>query len=77
MLTAQKAARLQGPIVILGGGGFVGANLLRTLLKFREDVYGTTRDRDFSSWRLEDLPRQNILAVDLLVDANLDSLFAK
>ena len=71
---AQKARQLQGPILILGGSGFVGANLLRTLLKFREDVYGTTRDRDFSAWRLEDLPKKNVFAADLLVDANLDVL---
>ena len=74
MVSAEKAARLQGPILILGGSGFVGANLFRTLLKFRDDVYGTTRDRDFSAWRHEGLPKRNILAVDLLVDANLDEL---
>ena len=74
MLTAEKAARLQGPILILGAGGFVGASLFRALLKFREDVYGTTRDQDFSSWRLEGVPKQNIIAADLLVDANLDQL---
>lgn len=71
---AQKARRLQGPLLILGGSGFVGANLLRTLLKFREDAYGSTRDGDCSAWRLEGLPKQNIVAADLLVDANLDRL---
>lgn len=70
----KKAGQLQGPILILGGSGFVGANLLRALLKVREDVYGTTTDKDFSAWRLEGLPKQNIVAADLLVDANLDAL---
>ena len=33
--------QLQGPILVLGASGFVGANLLRMLLEHREDVYGT------------------------------------
>lgn len=70
---AQKVARLQGPILILGGSGFIGANLMRTLLKFRDDVFGTTMG--FPAWRLEDLPGKNIIATDLLVDANIDNLF--
>lgn len=70
---AQKVARLQGPILILGGSGFIGANLLRTLLKFREDIFGTTMQ--FPAWRLESLPGKNIIATDLLVDANVDNLF--
>lgn len=71
---AKKARQLQGPILILGGSGFVGANLLRTLLKVREDAYGTTRDGEAAAWRLEGLPQRNVVAADLLVDANLDLL---
>jgi dolichol-phosphate mannosyltransferase len=69
---AKKISRLQGPILVLGGSGFVGANLLKALLAVRADVYGTTRH--FPAWRLEGLPEKNILTVDLLVDANLDKL---
>lgn len=68
----QKIRRLQGPILVLGASGFVGANLFRMLLKYRDDVYGTTSR--FPAWRLEGLPQSNVLMVDLLVDSNLDNL---
>ena len=67
--------QLQGPILILGAGGFIGANLLRTILAARDDVYGTARR--FSSWRLEHIPDQRIIVADLLVDANLDDVLAR
>ena len=71
----QKIKRLQGPILVLGASGFVGANLLRQLLNYRDDVFGTTSR--FPAWRLEGLNDENIVAVDLLVDSNLDFLLEK
>ncbi|WP_292815869.1 NAD-dependent epimerase/dehydratase family protein [Nostoc sp. JL23] len=71
----QKIRRLQGPILVLGGSGFIGANLLRQLLKLREDVFGTTSR--FPAWRLEGLSEKNVIVVDLLVDSNLDFLIDK
>lgn len=74
MNIAQKIKQLQGPILVLGGSGFIGANLVRKLLLHRDDVYGTTST--FDAWRLEDLPERNKVVVDLLVDADLEKLFA-
>jgi len=31
--------KLQGPIVVFGAGGFIGANLMRALLQVRDDCY--------------------------------------
>ena len=73
MTIAHKIKNLQGPILVLGGSGFIGANLVRTLLAHRDDVFGTTSN--FDAWRLDDLPEQNRIVVDLLVDADLKSLF--
>jgi dolichol-phosphate mannosyltransferase len=70
-----KVRRLQGPILVLGASGFVGANLFRTLLAHRSDVYGTLFH--FPAWRLAGLPDQNLIQADLLVDANLDALLEK
>ena len=70
-----KIKHLQGPILILGGSGFVGANLLRAVLRFRNDVYGTTTR--LPAWRLEDLPPGNVKQVDLLIDSNLDALLGE
>ena len=75
MTSAHKIKNLQGPILVLGGSGFIGANLVRMILAHRDDVYGTTSS--FDAWRLEDLPERNKVVVDLLVDADLESLFAE
>ncbi|HEX5269526.1 MAG TPA: NAD-dependent epimerase/dehydratase family protein, partial [Gemmataceae bacterium] len=69
---AAKVKRLQGPILVLGGSGFVGANLLRAVLRHRDDAYGTTTR--LPAWRLEDLPADRVKVVDLLIDSNLDAL---
>lgn len=73
MSIAQKIKNLQGPILVLGGSGFIGANLVRALLSHRSDVYGTTTS--FDAWRLEGLPERNKVVVDLLVDTDLEKLF--
>ncbi len=64
--------QLQGPILVLGASGFIGANLMRMLLQHREDVYGTATQ--LPAWRLEGLPRDHVLVTDLLIDSNLDAM---
>jgi len=71
----RKVARLQGPILVLGGSGFIGANLFRTLLGCRSDVFGSASR--FPAWRLKGLPESNIFTADLLVDANRELLLEK
>lgn len=68
----QKIEMLQGPILVTGASGFIGANLFRTLLKYRRDVYGTSTN--MRPWRLSDLPSDNIIVTDLLVEYNLHEL---
>ena len=53
---------LEGPILITGAGGFVGANLLRHLLGVRDDVVGIARK---NSWRLEGVDPQKIVSLNL------------
>jgi dolichol-phosphate mannosyltransferase len=67
-----KIAGLQGPILVLGASGFIGANLVRMLLKYRKDVYGTASR--LPAWRLDGLPEENVLLSDLLVPANIGVL---
>ena len=69
---SNNIRQLQGPILILGASGFIGANLLRTLMEDREDVYGTATR--LPAWRLEGLPREHVLVTDLLIDSNLDAM---
>ncbi len=69
---SNNIRQLQGPILVLGASGFIGANLLRTLMEDREDVYGTATR--LPAWRLEGLPREHVLVTDLLIDSNLDAM---
>jgi polyisoprenyl-phosphate glycosyltransferase len=63
---------LRGPILVLGASGFVGANLLRSLLAVRKDVFGTA-SRD-PAWRLADCGEDHVITVDLLARGNVTAL---
>ena len=49
---------LEGPILVLGASGFIGANLFKMLLSKRDDVYGVCRLE--KGWRLDDVDSKNI-----------------
>jgi len=68
----DRIRSLQGPILVLGASGFVGANLTRTLLEHRADVVATTSRTP--AWRLEDLPARNVREFDALVTLNVDRM---
>lgn len=72
---AEKIKLLPGPILILGASGFVGANLLRQLLTQRPDVFGTYFH--FPAWRLEGIPADVLVQVDLLHESKLDEVLQK
>lgn len=65
---ADKIGRLVGPVLVLGASGFIGANLMRMLLRHRPDVFGTASR--LPAWRLEGLPEASVLLADLLIPAN-------
>ncbi len=71
----DKVLKLQGPILVLGASGFVGANIFRMLIRHRNDIYGTTTHD--SPWRLSGMPDRNIIVTDLLVEQNLTNLLEK
>ena len=54
---------LEGPILVLGASGFIGANLFKMLLSKREDVYGLCRLE--KGWRLESVDSKNIILADV------------
>ncbi|MFN2440289.1 MAG: NAD-dependent epimerase/dehydratase family protein, partial [Chitinophagaceae bacterium] len=58
MLSEQIKAeilKLEGPIVVFGAGGFIGSNLFRYILQYRDDVYAVTSKEPFVPWRIDDL----------------------
>lgn len=56
-MSTTRITHLQGPILVIGASGFVGANILRSILAERDDVVGTIFSGD--SWRLEGVPAKN------------------
>ena len=67
-----KIGELQGPVLVLGASGFIGANLLRMLLAHRRDAFGTSSNA--SAWRLDGLPVDSIVPGDLLIEQSLTTL---
>jgi len=64
MTRADWVQALRGPILVLGAGGFIGANLLHRLLEHRRDVFGVVRN--LPAWRLDAIDRRHVLEVDLV-----------
>lgn len=52
-ITAVK--KLIGPVVVFGAGGFIGANLLKTLTLYRSDVLGISQNPQ-KNWRFKNIP---------------------
>jgi dolichol-phosphate mannosyltransferase len=72
----ERVQALTGPIFVFGASGFIGANLLETLLKYRDDCYAVTHDLR-GAWRLKLLcPKQTrILFADILFKNSVRQIF--
>lgn len=70
--------KLHGPIAIFGAGGFVGVDLLTTILKSRNDVIGISSDPR-KAWRLKAnaISSKNIARCDLLNEKNIEEVIKK
>ena len=64
---------LQGPILIIGASGFVGANLFKKIKECREDVFGTSFSG--AGWRFEDT--SSILHMNMCDINNVNDVFKK
>ena len=69
----NKIKSLQGPILVIGASGFIGANLLRWCLGSREDIVGTVFSGDL--WRLHDIPTAHIAFLNLQDPVSVLSVF--
>lgn len=54
---------LEGPILVIGASGFIGANLFNMIRAHRSDVYAVVRHD--KGWRLEDVADEHILEANL------------
>src|ERR1035438_6990878 len=75
---SDKIKALKGPIFIFGASGFIGANLLETILQNRSDCYAITHDIR-QAWRLKllNLNPENILFCDILFKNAVSEIFQK
>lgn len=72
----EQVLQLQGPIVVFGAGGFIGANLVRAILQYRTDVFAVT-SKPFVPWRLDDIPANHILHCNITNKNQLEDLFSR
>ncbi len=72
----EKILSLKGPIFIFGASGFIGANLLDTILKVRNDCFAITHDIR-SAWRLKllQIKPENILFCDINYPNSVTNIF--
>ena len=67
---SKQILRLDGPILVTGAGGFIGAALFKTLLEARSDVYGIARRLN---WRLSEIEHEQLRFVNLENSSELNS----
>ncbi len=72
----NEILKLDGPIVVFGGSGFIGANLVRKILEVRHDCYAVTHQH-YIPWRLAGLPPENVLRYDVASKADVEKLFSR
>ncbi|MBS1592960.1 MAG: NAD-dependent epimerase/dehydratase family protein [Bacteroidetes bacterium] len=70
----EQVNQLQGPILIFGAGGFIGANLFRTIAHYRKDVYAVT-SKPFIPWRLDDCDPAQVLHCNITRKDDIERLF--
>lgn len=70
----EQALKVEGPIVIFGAGGFIGSNLVKTLLNYRNDIFAVT-SKPFIPWRIEDIDTQKILHCNIIKRDQLAKIF--
>jgi nucleoside-diphosphate-sugar epimerase/glycosyltransferase involved in cell wall biosynthesis len=67
---------LQGPIVIFGAAGFIGANLFHTIYNIRKDVFAVT-SKPYIPWRLHEIDSSHILICNITNKNQINNLFEK
>ncbi|OGH06011.1 MAG: hypothetical protein A2W22_03750 [Candidatus Levybacteria bacterium RBG_16_35_11] len=76
--TEKILNKIPGPILVLGAGGFIGSNLLSSLLFSRKDVFGLSRNpKNNKRFEILDLPKSKILKCDINNLNKLKLVFSK
>ncbi len=70
-----NALRLKGPVFIIGGSGFIGANLFYSLSNIRDDVFVCSRNPT-RSWRLYNVDASKMISLDVTDYEKVRDIFA-
>ncbi|MCX7220872.1 MAG: NAD-dependent epimerase/dehydratase family protein, partial [Burkholderiales bacterium] len=54
---------LEGPVLVMGASGFIGANLYKSIATVRDDVFAVVNQT--KGWRLTEVNDEHIISVDL------------
>ena len=75
---AEKIKKIEGPIFIFGASGFIGANFLESISKYRNDYYAITHDSNIA-WRLRllNIPFEKIIHCDITSKHSVELAFKK
>jgi dolichol-phosphate mannosyltransferase len=76
--TREEIKKLKGPILVFGAGGFIGINLLQTLLQQRKDVYGISQNPK-NNWRFiaTQIPLAHLLGCDITEITQVERVIQK
>lgn len=74
----RNIKKLKGPILIFGAGGFIGFNILQSILKYRSDVFGVTRSKS-KNWRFltSKIHKKQLVSCDLNKTYQLQKILNK
>jgi nucleoside-diphosphate-sugar epimerase/glycosyltransferase involved in cell wall biosynthesis len=75
LIHSDAIRKIQGPIVVIGVGGFIGSVAFHTLQNSRADVYGIARDE--SNWRTTAIAHPRIRQLDLRNQKALEMLLGE
>jgi dolichol-phosphate mannosyltransferase len=74
-MEAFKIQSIPGPILVIGSSGFIGSNILRTILQVRDDVVGTIFSGQ--SWRLDGIASYNVAFMNIQDPVSVDALLER
>jgi dolichol-phosphate mannosyltransferase len=74
----NKIKQLKGPIFVFGASGFIGANIVSSILKIRKDCYAITHNPR-NAWRLKllNIPDENIIHCDINYRKSIENIFTE
>lgn len=70
--------QLEGPIFVFGASGFIGANIIQEISRYRDDVYSISHNPKMA-WRLKllNIDPSRILYCDITFKSSVDGIFEK